>query len=77
MAAKEPVDPNVCRDPKCTKLSRVAIRTKRPTRDNLNTTVFFGPDAAPVTTPRYCKEHGTALMLDLMKTLLEEDEDTQ
>lgn len=62
-----------CTHPGCTKPARMAVRTTRPTREDLRSMIHFDDRAAPKTAQRYCKQHGTAVIAELIKALVSED----
>lgn len=47
-----------CNLPYCSQPARIGIRTRRPTRDNLNITVYLNGRVAPKDAVAYCKRHG-------------------
>jgi hypothetical protein len=52
----------------------LAIRTQRPTRENLYSAVYYDDRSAPKTATRYCKTHGLALMADMIATMVDGDD---
>lgn len=54
-----------CKSKGCEKPARCAIRTQRPTRGNLNTTIYYDERTAPKTAIPYCKECGVAVITGL------------
>lgn len=65
-------DEKMCSDHGCFKPARVAVRTTRPSRPDLQTRIYWDERVAPKTASLYCKEHGTALMVSLCNTLIDE-----
>lgn len=64
---------NKCTHDPCNKPGRLALRTTRPTREDLRTMIYFDDRTAPKTAQPYCREHGAALVADLIQTLVAED----
>lgn len=61
-----------CTYSRCDKPARVGIRTTRPTRPDLRTTVYWDERVAPKTASLYCKEHGSIVLIELASTLIDE-----
>lgn len=59
-----------CATSGCEEDARMAIRTTRPTRPGLQSTVWYDDRAAPKTAAPYCKPCGKALSADLIETLV-------
>lgn len=62
----------MCQDSRCDKPARVGIRTTRPSRAGLKTTVHWDERIAPKTASLYCKDHGQALLVELAKAFIDE-----
>jgi hypothetical protein len=56
----------------CKKEARCAIRTRRATRPNLMTTIYYDDRVAPKTALRYCRTCAIRLMRDMIITLVDE-----
>jgi len=67
-------DTTTCEERGCDKPARLAIRTTRPTRANLKSTIYYDERVAPKTASRYCNEHGTHLAAELVRTLADGDD---
>lgn len=65
--------PVQCQARDCTRPARMAVRTARPTRGNLNSTVYYDDRTAPRTAPRYCRACGLAVVSALVSDLVAED----
>lgn len=63
-----------CTDKDCERPARCAIRTTRPTRGDIRVTLYADDRTAPKTSPRYCHEHGVALVTGLARTLVDGDD---
>jgi hypothetical protein len=50
----------------------VAIKTARPTRENLNTRVWWDERVAPKSAQFYCKQDGVATLTSLADVLIDE-----
>lgn len=70
-------DSNQCHTEKCQRPARMAVRTRRPQRDNVIVTVWTDDRAAavPNQAEKYCREHGMQLLSSLMTTLVDSDAD--
>lgn len=70
--------PEPCYREGCTKAARMAVRTRRPTRENVYITVWTDERAKGVPQPkladRFCKEHGLDLLEQLLAVLVDMDE---
>lgn len=64
-----------CSDVQCSRPGRMALRTTRPSREDLRTTIFYDDRVAPKSAQTYCREHGTELLVSLVDTLVPEDEE--
>lgn len=62
-----------CSDAGCGKEARMALRTTRPTRDDLRTVIFYDDRTAPSTALRYCADHGLKVVEQLMSVLVDGD----
>lgn len=62
-----------CSEGGCTKDARLALRTTRPTREDLRTTIFYDDRSAPNTAMRYCAEHGLKVVQELLSVLVDVD----
>jgi hypothetical protein len=51
-----------CSTKDCTNQARCAIRTTRPKRDDLRTTLFYDDRVAPKAATRYCKDCAQKLL---------------
>jgi hypothetical protein len=60
-----------CHEKSCTSEATMALRTQRPTRDNLKTTIFWDNRAlgVPKAAEHYCGEHGMKVVNELAKVL--------
>jgi hypothetical protein len=63
------VETTECRTEGCTAPPTMALRTTRPQRGDLRTTIYFDERTAPKTATRYCTPCGAALAADLIRTL--------
>lgn len=61
-----------CQHSGCDKPARVAIKTTRPTRENLNTKVWWDERVAPKSAQFFCKQDGVAALTSLANTLIDE-----
>ena len=61
-----------CSDRRCNEPARVGVRTTRPTRPDLRTTIYWDERVAPATASLYCKEHGKHVLAELANTLIDE-----
>lgn len=52
----------------------MAVRTTRPTREDLRVTVYADDRAAPKTAQRYCKQCGQATVRDVLNVVVDADE---
>jgi hypothetical protein len=53
----------------------MALRTTRPSRDDLRTVVFYDDRTAPRTALRYCAEHGLKTIKALLNVLVDANDD--
>lgn len=72
-----PVDKTKCCASGCARAARMAIRTTRPTRAKLTTTVWWDDRTAPVQAARYCRVHGAALLADFSLVLVAPDAEAE
>lgn len=54
----------------CGDASRMAIRTTRPNRDTLKSTVYWDDRTAPKSATRYCASHGEQCLIELTRVLV-------
>jgi hypothetical protein len=66
---------SVCHHPACNRPTRMAVRTTRPHRDTLKSTIFYDDRTAPQTSDGYCRMHGAELITHLITTLVAADEE--
>ena len=64
-----------CESSGCTRDARMALRTTRPKRDNVQTVVYSDNRSAPKVAMRHCKTHGMETMRQLMDVLVDGDDD--
>lgn len=66
-----------CKNQGCERPARMAIRTRRPQRDNVIVTVWTDDRAAavPLTADKHCYQHGLELLQGLYRTLVNVDDD--
>ena len=62
-----------CSSEGCTRPARAAVRTMRPTRPDLHSTVFYDNRSAPKTALPYCRACTVELMISLCRTLIDAD----
>lgn len=55
-----------CQAEGCDMDARCAIKTARPTRGDLQSTLYCDDRSAPKTATRYCKKHGTEVITGMM-----------
>ncbi len=67
------IDPSKCTAPDCPNPPRMALRTTRPTREKLTTTIHYDNRTAPATASPYCRWHGAECLAQLVTTLTESD----
>lgn len=65
-----------CSDRDCQREALMAIRTTRPTRAELKSTVWYEESAAPKAAERFCREHGAELIANLVCVLVPPDDAT-
>lgn len=70
-------DTKKCEATDCEKDARCAIRTARPTRANLYSTVWYDDRSAPKTAVRYCHGHGVETMTQLAQALIDQDDEEE
>lgn len=58
-----------CKTEGCNRPATVALRTTRPTRGDLRTTIYFDERTAPKAATRYCTPHGAGLAAELITSL--------
>lgn len=60
-----------CTDRGCDREATIALRTDRPQRDNLKTTIFWDcrAEKVPKKAEPYCTEHGLAIINELAQVL--------
>lgn len=64
-----------CDDRQCERPARMAIKTARPTRAKMTSTIHWDDRTAPEKGyMRYCKEHGKALLASLADVLIDIDD---
>lgn len=63
------VETTECRTEGCTAPPTMALRTTRPQRGDLRTTIYFDERTAPKTAIRYCTAHGANLAAELITSL--------
>lgn len=63
-----------CFDPRCEREARMAVRTTRPSREDLRVTSYADDRSAPKAATRYCKEHGMATVRELLTVVVDSDE---
>lgn len=63
-----------CSESGCTRDARMALRTTRPTREDLRTVVFYDDRTAPRTALPYCAEHGLKTVEALLGVLVASDD---
>lgn len=68
-------DPARCTATGCDRPARLAVRTTRPSRDDLRTTIYYDDRTAPRTAQRYCRQHGGETLAALVITLTDADEE--
>lgn len=52
----------------------MAVRTTRPSREDLRVTSYADDRSAPKAATRYCKEHGMATVRELLTVVVDSDE---
>jgi hypothetical protein len=57
----------------CTNQARMAVKTQRPSRERVWSRVDYDDRSAPRGGQRVCREHGIAMMHDLILTMTDED----
>lgn len=62
-----------CSHGDCERESRMAVRTTRPTREDLRVTVYVDDRVAPKTAQRYCKECGLKTVRDVLNVVVDAD----
>lgn len=65
-------DEEKCQRSNCDQPARAALRTQRPKRDMLYSTLYYDERTAPKKAKRLCKEHAVATITELSLTLIDE-----
>lgn len=67
-------DTTKCEAQGCTLDARMAIRTTRPTRENVQNVVYSDNRSAPKMAMRYCKAHGIETIRRVLEMLVDGDD---
>lgn len=59
----------------CQRPARMAVRTTRPSRDDVRIAVFADDRVAPMSAMRYCKACGLAVLAELATIVVDSDEE--
>lgn len=63
-----------CSHSGCERQARMAVRTTRPSREDLRVTIYCDDRSAPKTAQRYCKRCGQATVRDVLNVVVDSDE---
>jgi len=66
---------DVCITLNCGREARMSIDTKRPSRMRIFSVVDFDNRPAPKTADRYCRKHGALVIVGMIETLVDMDEE--